>query len=457
LQGAEWERPVHFEYFDENWKQQLNQNIGFRIHGATTRSYPQKSLRLYASEDYDDENAFPNIFFMELNDFNGVPVESFSKLLLRSSGNNRNFPMFRDNLLSRLVSHTSLDIHANRPVNVFLNGEYWGFYNLREYLNEDFLAARYDLDVENIVILENYGRIVEGKTGDDKPYQEMLKLIREDVIRDPNTMVNLDKLMDIDNFIDFQVAQIYSRNENWPHDNNKFWRYKNDDTQTNIFVGQDGRWRWLLHDLDTTFGVVGGKSAAQENTLTKAEGEFLFRNLLEYEEFRNEFINRFADHLNTSFLPSRVISVIDEMENEIAPDLPEHLQRWAILEGSVDAWKSNVQVIRDFVKVRPAYVRDRIIKRFGLAGIARLSIRHDNNRGVVRVNSIELTATTPGIENADSWTGVYFKGIPVTLEAKPRDGFEFAGWEGIDESSDTVTLYLEGDLTVRAIFLPNQE
>ena len=449
MQGAEWERPAYFEYYDDSRRLQISQKIGFRVHGATTRSYPQKSLRLYASDIYDDARGFTNIFF-------GNQVDYFNKLLLRNSGNNRNFPMFRDNLLQSLVSHTSLDIHAYKPVNVFLNGEYWGIYNLREYLDEEFLAARHELDPQKIVMLENDGRLLVGKHGDEKQYQEMLRFINEDENRDPENYAYLNSWMDMENFIDYQIAQIYSRNENWPFDNIKYWRYKTDGTQPMNPGGQDSRWRWLLHDLDTAFGVIGGAEAAQDNTLVKAEGEFLFRSLLEYEQFRVDFINRFADHLNTTFLPARVIGVIDLMAGEIIPDLPAYLNRWGIMGGSLDAWEANVQVMRDFAINRPDFLRQHIIDRFGLSGTAELTIIHDRSQGSVQINSIDLSGNTPGVENFGKYSGVYFKGIPIQISANPKPGFEFADWEGIDEKSPIVSITPKENLTIRAVFIPVQ-
>jgi hypothetical protein len=457
MKGVEWERPASFEYYNEFQQQLANQNIGFRINGATTRSYPQKSLRLYASDIYDEEDDFINIYFpAHGSNFEGQMITSFKNLILRNSGNDQSFPFYRDNLLPILLSHTSQDVHMFRPVNVFLNGEYWGIYNLREYLNEEFLAARHELDPQKIVVLENNGQLLVGNKEDGKHYQEMLKFIIENEIKDQKNFDYLNTLMDMENFIDYQIGQIYSRNENWPFDNIKYWRYKTDTMQLMDLDGQDGRWRWLLHDLDTAFGVKGGAESAQFNTLVKAEGEFLFRSLLNNEQFRTDFINRFADHLNTSFLATRVISVIDAMESEIAHDLPAQLNRWVILNGSLDAWESNVQVMRDFAVKRPDYLRQHIIDRFGLPGTAELTITHNGSQGSVQINSIDLSNNTPGIEDDENWTGVYFEGIPIKLSATPKPGYEFVGWEGINKTTPSVSIILNENITIRAVFIPAQ-
>jgi uncharacterized repeat protein (TIGR02543 family) len=151
-----------------------------------------------------------------------------------------------------------------------------------------------------------------------------------------------------------------------------------------------------------------------------------------------------------------VISVIDAMNDEIKPDLPAHLDRWAILNGSLDAWEANVQVMRDFSGNRPDSLRKHILDRFGLSGTAELTILHDSGQGTVRINSIELSEDTPGVEDAENWTGIYFQGIPLQLSAIPKPGYEFYGWEGMDKTSPSVTLIPNEDLIIKAVFIPSQ-
>jgi uncharacterized repeat protein (TIGR02543 family) len=144
------------------------------------------------------------------------------------------------------------------------------------------------------------------------------------------------------------------------------------------------------------------------------------------------------------------------MASEINPDLPPYLNRWAIMGGSLDAWEANVQVMRDFAISRPNFLRQHIIDRFGLSGTAELTIIHDRSQGSVQINSIELSKKTPGIDDVENWTGVYFEGIPIKLSATPKPGYEFAGWEGIDETSPSVSITPKENLIIRAVFIPVQ-
>jgi len=448
---------VHIEFFNASGEQFLSQDSGVRIHGSSIRNYPQKSFRFIADDCYGQWDNFENKFFSGLCDsVENDPITNVKTLLLRNSGNNSDYPMFRDNIIHTLISHTSLDTLAYHPVLGFLNGEYWGIYNMRENLDEYYLAAHYQIDPHQVVIMERNSQINFGEPIDASHYQALFKYIRDNDINNPAHYDYIATQMDIDNFIDYQIAEIYSANRNWPWENIKYWRYKTDTYQPEAPYGQDGRWRWILFDLDTGFGY-GESASFQDNTLHKATGEFLIRSLFENSEFRKQFINRFADHLNTSFTPQRVISIIDEMQAAINPEMPEHIQRWRVMEDSMDVWDKNVDIMRTFVNQRPVYVRLHILDYFALTGTAEITLLTDSAKGHIRINSIDITADTPGVIDANEWSGTYFEGIPISLSAIPNPGYQFTGWEGIDQSNPDVVLILSKNLTLKANFMPTEK
>jgi hypothetical protein len=113
--------------------------------------------------------------------------------------------------------------------------------------------------------------------------------------------------------------------------------------------------------------------------------------------------------------------------------------------------------LRYFGENRPGYVRQHILDYFGLSGVANVTLNTDEAMGHILINSIAITGDTPGIENPASWTGVYFQDVPITITAVPEPGYRFVRWEdtqGIDTSSETITIILKDDLTLRAVFEP---
>ncbi len=486
--GDEWERPVHIEFFESDGTLAFSQNSGLRINGGYSRKVPQKPFRLYADHGYDDTNKYKYEVFPGLTkQASGKKLDSFSRLVLRNGGNDNDWTgvMFRDALMQGLVSHLNLDTLAYRPSVVFLDGEYWGLYNIRERYDSEYLKSHYNLDKDKAVILDvwSYPSVQEGKPGDEKAYQkDIIEYLKTNSITDKATYENIKTKMDIDNFINYNVAEIYYGNVDWPGNNLSIWRYKTDDGKYHPEApyGQDGRWRWLLRDTDFGFGLYQMKSYAFDS-LAFATGDvpevgdfsyanepwavFLLKTLLNNSEFRTQFINSYADQINTSFQPARVNNEIDKFKAGIEDAIQENGDRWRRLNAKSTypgelTWDMNIQSVRNFANNRPSYVRQHIINKFkdiGVTETADINLKTNTAQGYVRINSIDIRSTTPGVNDPGNWTGVYFKGVPVTLKAIPETGYKFDHWEGINgvvNTSDTITFDPEGNMEVKAVFKP---
>jgi len=458
--GAEWERPIHIEFFEANGSLGFSQDAGVRINGTATRERAQKSLRIYA-QDKDGVNETINyeLFPGLTTPITGNPIKSFKTIILRNSGNDWDDTLFRDVLMQSLVSHTLINTQAYRPVIVFLNGEYWGIYNLRERADEYYLESHYDLNPEDIVLLSNNGDVNVGLPGDEQQYLDMLAFIMANDMANAENYAYIQTLMDVENYIDYQIAEIYFNNTNWPNANIKYWRKRTDQYDPDAPYGHDGRWRWIIYDTDFGFGYDGRKSAIEHNNLLNATRPIpngdLLSSLLKNPEFQTAFINRFADQLNTSFVPARVIDRIDQMQSVLEPEMEETIRRWRDSNGSVDQWKKSVNLLRYFAENRPAYVRQHIVDYFNLRGIANVTLLTDDNMGHIVINSIAITNNTPGIKNPTVWNGVYFQDIPIKITAVPQHGYRFLRWEGIqgiDPTMKTITVTLKDNLALKCVF-----
>ena len=461
--GQEWERPVHLEYFDGNGDLGFSLDANARINGAATRERAQKTLRLYTVCDPECNNPIDyNIFPGLTNKITGAPIQEFKTILLRNSGNDWERTMFRDALLQRLVSHTSLDTQAYRPTIVFLNGEYWGIHNLRERFDEYYLESHYGIAPGEVTILAEDKLIITGEPGDEQDYLDMLNFAATHDMADPANYAYIQTQMDVENYIDYQLSEIYFDNANWPHVNIKFWQKKTGQPDDpNAPYGQDGRWRWMLYDTDFGFGFDGGPKNAENNSLLIAIhpdwhdwAGLLFRSLLENPDFRAAFVTRFADQINTSFEPQRVINEIDQMQGVIAPEIEEHIRRWRGTEGTLEEWQNSVEVMREFATLRPENVQQHLIDYFELDGTVKVHLQTDSQMGYIRINTIDLVENTPGVFDPASWTGTYFAGLPVEITAVPYPGYRFVQWETPDGviQSEHLTLDLEQDTTLTAIF-----
>lgn len=457
--GIEWERPATIELFEAgSVTPDHTQDIGVRIHGGYSRRFVLKSFRLYARNQYGD-----NRFYYQM--FPDQPYNEFNRLLLRHAGNDFHGTMFRDAMMQRVVGHMKFDTQAYRPFVTLLNGEYWALLNLRERYDKHYLARVHGADPDNIDLLENNSIVKEGS---NTHFQEMISYLRDNNMQEDEHYQEMQTRMDMENFIDYQIAQIFVGNTDWPGNNIDYWRYRTDGYDPDAPGQLDGRWRWLAYDMDFGFNLYGG-TPPSHNTLEHATvtggpswpnpdwSTELLRTLLENPTFRNGFITRYLDQLNTAFLPERVVGIINEMAAHIQPEFGEHRDRWN--QGN---WNQINNQIIPFAEERNVHARTHLRNFFNIPMQHNLTVDvSDAAAGRVQVNTIELSPETPGVSTDPwPWTGIYFRGVPVTLKALPWPGYEFSHWKGVSseiENDKEIELNLSSNRTVAAVFQPDQD
>lgn len=454
--GKAWEKNVYIEYFDTDGTKEFSQNAGIRIHGGASRSFRQKSFRLYARREYDilEEFNFP-LFPNLTGKTDEQKIDSFTSFILRNSGTDFGASFMRDVMIQRLVDHTSAATQATNPVIVFLNGEFWGLYFLYEHHRENYFYDHFRIEPKNLILLENQAEVVIGGPKDREKYLELEDYIRTNDVNDPLVYSEISRKIDIDNFIDYQIIQIYSGNTDWPATNIKFWRSRTITEDPTVFSPDDGRWRWLLYDLDHGFqylDVNGMEHATNERYPTT-----ILRTLVKNPDFNTLFLNRFSDHINTTFQTDRVIQVIDEIEVTLKPEMKEQIDRWHSSGREMRHWHNNVEFLRIFARERPEIMIRHLIDFFDLEGTYTLKVDSDVEGGFVRINSIDILPSTPGIEADSIYQGVYFKDIPLMIRAIPIDGYEFSHWEGTNNDFKTealIELVPGGDFHLQPVFVP---
>ena len=294
--------------------------------------------------------------------------KTYKTFLLRNAGQDYLRSMFRDAFVQRLAGDLELDTQASRPVVVFLNGEYWGIYTLQERYDELYLQNHYGIAAEKSVILRQDGDLFRGDAGDEAHYSEMLRYIRENGLREQQHYRYIQTQMDVTNYMDYLIAEIYAGNDDWPDNNVYMWRMKTGAYEPDAPFGQDGRWRWMLFDLDFGFGLKGGTDDITQDTIEVAKTEgwsgFLFRSLLENAEFRSEFVRRFLDQIDSTYAPERVTTVLDQMQAELRPEINEHLLRWSSDPEALANWESEIDAMREFALKRPEAMRELIKETF---------------------------------------------------------------------------------------------
>ncbi len=423
----DWERPINFEYFETNGECKVNKMVGTKILGSCTRNRPLKSLTLISREKYG-ENGINYRFFQDKEN------TQFKSLNLRNSGNDFEETMLRDGFMQNLIKgKMDIDYSSYQPTIVFLNGEYWGILNLREKMNEHYVESKYGINSDDISVLENNMEIVSGSTDH---YYNLINYINSHDLSIQSNFDYVNSQMDVYEYLNYYITNTFIDNEDWPHNNNRFWRENN----------SAGRWRWMLYDTDYSFGLFDFFNGNNLSDISSTDWSHdIIRGLMGNQNFKNEFIQRFAAHLNTTFEPNRVVRILDSIAGIIENKMPRHIAKWGYPTSYDPDWLGYIQKMRNYAHDRVPNMTNQILDFFNLTGMYNLhtSISIPNS-GRIKLCEVDITNA---VEEQ------YFNNIPIRLEAVPEEGYIFVSWSGDTNCiSNPISLSSSSDLFIQANF-----
>lgn len=466
--GDDWERIAHVELIDQNSISLIDQDIRIRTHGGGSRHSAKKNLRMYG--EYDNNTAFD----VEL--FEGSEQTAHKRLLIRAGGH-RPDCLPRDDMANRITEGTHVDQQHYRQVIMFVNGEYWGIHSLKERADEYFFQNAYGIDDNDLTVLDQEYDIQGNGNPNDSIMMENLEdfIINNDLSIQANYDYVADRI-DIDNYIDYMCSEIFLSNEDWVYSNVVLWR-KSGALAPGAGPGQDGKFRWMMYDMDGAFGGSCSNAYYTINTLEAATVETgiytsytrFFRGLLDSDIFRNKFINRMCDLTNSWFRESVVNNHMTSFYNDLTPEMMENVERWRYpslannladrdLEiPSLTQWDTLFYYFNRFANNRPRKVREHMMLKWSLSDSSRISVDvNDITMGRVQVHSILINDKLPGVSaSVYPWIGNYMNSVEVPLIAVPLPGYEFVEWQGTGNTNDTIYWNPNGDSSFTAIFQPS--
>jgi hypothetical protein len=431
------EIPVHMEFF-KNQNLVAKFNVGTKIHGGkAARSKPAKALRLLTDKNF--ESAGMNYAFFENKNIN-----NYRRLVIRNASGDFNYTHFRDAYLHRyfINENLDLDVVAHQPIVVYVNGIYWGVMNLREKVDQYYLKGNYGMEKDSIDLLEEDLVVIEGSKDEYLANYEFL--INHDLSIPANFEI-AEKYFDLNNLADYFIVQTYVNNTDFPNNNIKYWQPKK----------EGGKWRYILFDMDVGMGRYGWTVAHYDNfnwRLENADSNKFIKILKAYFEnknYRNYFINRYADLMNTIFTPENFARETENTIAEIEEEMKRHFVRWTW--PGYDIWQEErLPGLFTFIEKRPDNQREFVRQYFELENEVELQINtYPEGAGLVKINTI-----TP--EDLP-WKGYYYNGAPVTLTIIPNNGFTFRNWESVhtilaQNPNETISYNFEKDDEITAYF-----
>ena len=354
-----WEKPAAFSLFDDNGRQVFTQNVGIRIAGSFGRGRAQKGFNVIARKEYGKGS-------MEYPFFQNRPYTEYKAVVLRAGAQDQNRSKIRDELASGLLEGTDINIlyQAYRPTVLYLNGEYWGVYFMKEKRNRFFVAQHEN--TENNVDLAIGKGFKQRSYGDNSDWVSLYEYATSHDLSSADAYNYVAERMDVDSFRDYMIAEIY--NGNTDTYNFQYYRLKG------------GKWKFIFYDFCWGFQSPGHETLAFRMGKTPADvcSAKLFAAMLQNKGWRDSFCRRFGELLNTAFAPERVSALIEELYGYVEPEIKREREKFnkdtfmGVKQpntnlGTYEGFQSEISKLKDFAQRRPEELKRQLQSNLGLS------------------------------------------------------------------------------------------
>ena len=445
--NSENKNTVHAELIDENGISLFSSNVTSQKHGHAD----QISFRFLFGTKHGGEKVYNRLFEYKPG------VDEFKSLIFRQAGNdglntsNTRRAHLRDGFANTIINRGDFNFKSSgfRQVNVYLDGEYYGLFNMRERIDESFLDNNYDIKsvdpkcfIEYKFDVPNNINPIEGSWS---YFEDNLYLRCKDAdLSEDEAFEKATKNLDIEDFTDYWIHQVFIGNFDWLTNNMFFWSP----------MGRNKKFRWILWDTDVSFGLNGDPdwnslewaTSIEEGRPQNGDRTAIIRALLTNESYLEYFITRFSDLINKEYDPGRLIAILDDLSSNIESELPRHIEKWE--KGSVESWKNAIDAIKRYTEERPDCVRAHLKAKFPhLTEMYKLKLECSMiEAGYFKLNTIDIaTEDIP-------WTGLYYDQLPLEVEVFANEGYKFVGWDNSHQTSRKIRLNPDQDTLLMALF-----
>ncbi|MEO6038920.1 MAG: CotH kinase family protein, partial [Saprospiraceae bacterium] len=459
LLGGSYLNPVgSFEYFENNTLK--DEAYGeFNKHGNDSWAYNQRGIDWITRDQMGYKDELKNKFFPERS------RKKFQRLILKAAAND-NYPAsnggahIRDAFVHTLALRggLDLDVRTNRSCVLYVNGQYWGVYDLREKADDaDYTKYYYGQDEFDIDYIKTWGNTWQ-EYGSWTDWYTLKSYILGNNMANPANYAYVQTQFDLLSLIDYIIINQESVCKDWLVWNTSWWRGRNPN-------GTATRWRYALWDMDATFGhyinYTGIPNTGPDADPCDVEQISdnndpqnhidIFVALYANPGFKALYINRYADLLNTSLSCTYMNALLDSMTQTIAPEMTKHCARWG---GNVNQWNQNVQALHDFINSRCQTLDQSIVDCYDVTGPFPLTVKISP---AASPNQARVNTVTP---SSYPFVGDYFGGVSIALLAQAAPGWQFDHWEvsgntfGPDQYAAAIALAFQTTGMATAFFVP---
>lgn len=417
----------HLEYFDANEVFVFESYGESNPHGNDSWAYPQKGIDFIArdEEGYDNEMNHPI--------FDGSSRPSYQRIMFKA-GASDNYPYgggpgchLRDGFVQTYAMKIGLELDGRRMEHciLYINGQYWGVYEIREKANDaDYTDFYYNQDENEIDVLKFWGglNVDYGTATDWNNFYNYVMSNSMAVTANYNTAASW---INVNSVIDYYIYNTYVVNTDWINWNSMWWRG---------YGSSPVSWKYIMWDMDNTYNLgqnfsgwpttgFNGDPCDLDAVFQNAGADMghmdIFNALMENDEFRNLFVTRYAELLNGPLTCPEINAHLDSIVAVINPEMPAQIARWG---GSMAGWNNNLNFLRTEINGRCSVITQGAIDCYDVTGPYDVVVLVDPPlSGNVTFMSNYLT-TYP-------WSSTYFGTTVIDMQAAAAMGWNFDYWE----------------------------
>lgn len=361
---------ANLEYYDNSTGESFNVNSQIKVGGGWSRGYPQRTLHLNFNKDEKGNKNSPQQIGIygdrtKIGDADNF-LTGFTRMRLHNGGNSFEADThFNDALIQQLAEGTNVSTTGYRPCIVYLNGEYWGYYAIREHYSDTYFSDNFGVKKSDVVYYDYSGGFVL-EDGDEEKSPVLLNELLQYFENNDFTNASvynyaINNLIDKDSFMDLMIFEGFARN--WDHvanlNNFRMWRT----VKTSDSPYYDGRWRACMHDVDFAFLNDRGNYLVPKeydyyggtpSTDYSYDKFMLYSKLLDNESFKKELCERLLQLTQTNLSKANMVKKIESMAKTLKPLLPDHVARWGMSYG-VQQWENAINQVKTLLVNRIDY------------------------------------------------------------------------------------------------------
>ncbi|MCW5898857.1 MAG: CotH kinase family protein [Flavobacteriales bacterium] len=341
--GKAWERRALVQFIGADGGEIHQGPVGVRIHGNMTRGFPLRALRL----------VFAGPLRAPLFG-DGEPAGAMA-LVLRPGGNDGIKALMRDAVVNELCAGEDFEVSRASTAVLYINGCYWGIHHLRQRVDEKEIARRHGLKAKKVRMVEVELGVIHGDPEEVARFKALVETAKGPSRSAGALYKALNELMDVESFLAYMAACIITGQRDWPLRNVRAWRHAGGPGMGRA----DGRWRFILNDMDLSMGATAPANAPLFHQLDQRAFALpaLWTGAMRDPFIRERFQWHVERLLEGPLSKENMLAMVDHFAGRMAPEMRWHTARWR-KPASVETWHTHVDELRTFVKARERAVRD---------------------------------------------------------------------------------------------------